>query len=237
MWSDEFDNGLDPAHWTVEHSTYGDGNQELQCYHPDNVKVSGGALHLSATPQELTCPGGSARHYSSGMVRTRGLADWTYGRFEIRARIPEGQGLWPALWLSPVSKDYGRWPRSGELDIVEAIGQLPNRIIGSAHWYGNGHHELSNREYWLAAGSFADGMHTFTMDWSPTTIVWLVDGVEYHRLSSWSAPAGFTSPAPFDTAFYLKMNLAVGGRSPGDPDATTPWPASFDVDWVRVYQR
>ncbi len=236
VWADEFDY-FDSSKWTKEHSTYGDGNNELQCYTPDNVVVENGLLRLIARQESVTCPNGSTREYSSGMLRSKGLAEWTYGRFEVRARFPEGQGFWPAAWMSPTDSAYGSWPRSGELDIVESLGHRPDRIIGSLHWMDNGRHIVKNREYFLPAGqTFTDSFHTFAVEWEPGQITWFVDDVAYHQVSNWETDLG-AMPAPFDQDFYMKLNLAVGGRAPGSPDATTSFPSSYDIDWVRAYQR
>ncbi len=232
VWSDEFDS-FNINNWVVEHSTYGDGNNELQCYSPDNVTVSNGMLHLTAKAETTHCPR-STRDYSSGMVRSRGKVDWLRGRFEVRARMPAGQGLWPAAWLSPTVTSYGNWPRSGEIDIVEALGHRTNRIIGSLHWYSPTGHRVNNKEFFANEG-FTSQWHTYSLTWEEGLFIWAVDGVEYHRVNTWDSAVG-SGDAPFDQPFYLKLNLAVGGRAPGSPDHTTPWPASYDIDYVRVYQ-
>ncbi len=235
VWADEFDS-FDTTKWRIEQSTYGHGNGELQCYQPSNVVVEEGMLRLVAEREATICPRDQRRDYTSGMVRTEGLADWTYGRFEVRARLPGGAGFWPAAWLSPTDSSYGTWPRSGELDIVESLGSRNDRIVGSLHWMGRRGRELSNREFFLPAGErFADGFHTFAVEWEPHHIAWYVDDVEYHRVTTWTSAVG-DRPAPFDQPFYLKLNLAVGGGAAVGPTGVTPFPASYDVDWVRVYQ-
>ncbi len=233
VWSDEFDT-FDASSWTKEHSTYGDGNNELQCYLPENVTVVDGHLRLTATNGPAECPW-ETRDFGSGMVRTRDKVDWTRGRFEIRARMPEGQGFWPAAWMSPTDGVYGRWPNSGEIDIVEALGHRTNRIIGSLHWMSPTGHRVDNREHFSHDG-FTSDWHVYSLTWEEGLFIWEVDGIEYHRVESWNSTAG-AGDAPFDQPFYLKLNLAVGGRAPGAPDATTPFPAHYDIDWVRVYQR
>ncbi len=236
VWADEFEH-FDPSNWIAEQSTYGHGNAELQCYQPANVSVDDGLLRLRAEHAPTTCPRNEHRDYSSGMVRSAGLADWTYGRFEIRARLPAGDGLWPAAWLSPITNTYGAWPRSGEIDIVEALGHTDDRIVGSLHWMGPRGPRLANREFFLRPGeSFTEDFHTFAVEWEPDRIVWFVDDQEYQRVESW--PSALDTPsAPFDQPFYLKLNLAVGGVTAGEPDHVDGFPASYDIDWVRVYQR
>ena len=233
VWSDEFDS-FDGTSWTKEHSTYGDGNNELQCYLPENVNIVDGVLRLTATDAPAECPW-ATRDYGSGMVRTLDKIDWTRGRFEVRAKMPAGQGFWPAAWMSPTDSVYGRWPNSGEIDIVEALGHRTNRIIGSLHWMTDNGHRVKNREYFAETG-FTGDWHTYSLTWEEGLFIWEVDGIEYHRVDSWESAVG-TGDAPFDQPFYLKLNLAVGGRAPGSPDATTPFPSHYDIDWVRVYQR
>ncbi len=233
VWADEFES-FDTTSWTKEHSTYGDGNNELQCYLPENVTIVDGVLRLTATDAPAACPW-ETRDYGSGMVRTRDKIDWTRGRFEVRAKMPAGQGFWPAAWMSPTDSVYGRWPNSGEIDIVEALGHRTNRIIGSLHWMTNDGHRVKNREYFAETG-FTGDWHTYSLTWEEGLFIWEVDGIEYHRVDTWDSAVG-AGDAPFDQPFYLKLNLAVGGRAPGSPDATTPFPSHYEIDWVRVYQR
>ena len=239
VWADSFEgDSLDFSRWTPEWSTYGAGNGAVHCYRPENVVVENGSLHLVAMPWDARCPNGARRNYASGMVRTKYKVDWTYGRFEVDALIPDGQGIWPAAWLGPQGEP-DRWPDAGEMDIFEIRGQEPNRVVGSAHWATTGGtHRLDNAAYYLPEGSFADGVHTYAMEWTPTQIVWSVDGIPYNwlDLTNLETSAGFGG-APFNRNFYLKLNLSVGGRWVGDPDSTTPWPADFRIDEIRVYQR
>ncbi len=240
VWSDSFDGDeLDTSVWTREWSTYGAGNNELQCYRPESVLVEDGSLKIQAYPWYSRCPNGERRNYSSGMIRSRFKLDFTYGRFEVDAQVPEGQGLWPAAWMSPADYIYGGWPYSGEMDIFEIRGHEPSRVVGSAHFARpDGRHRLDNDDYWLPEGSFADGVHTFAMEWTPYAITWSVDGIPYNWLvlSDLETSAGTGGP-PFDAAFYLKLNLSVGGNWIGHPDNVTQWPAEFRVDEIRVYQK
>ena len=240
VWSDSFDGDkLNTNVWTREWSTYGDGNNELQCYRPESVAVEDGSLKLQAFPWYSRCPDGERRNYSSGMVRSRFKLDFTYGRFEVDAQVPAGQGLWPAAWMSPAEYVYGGWPDSGEMDIFEIRGHEPNRVVGSAHWKRpDGRHRLDNGDYWLPEGSFADGVHTYAMEWTPYSITWSVDGIPYNWLvlSDLETSAGYGGP-PFDEAFYLKLNLSVGGNWIGHPDNVTQWPAEFRIEEIRVYQK
>lgn len=239
VWSDEFDGtSLDLSKWEHQIGTgcpslCGWGNNELQYYRSQNVTVSGGLLRITARQQSF---GGSS--YTSGRIRTRGdLGNhWTYGRFEVRARLPQGQGLWPAIWMLPTDYVYGGWAASGEIDIMELVGHEPNRVHGTLHygnpWPGN---VFSGSSTTLPSGTFADSFHVFAIEWEPTEIRWYLDGVQYAAQSSWWSGAG-AYPAPFDQNFHLLLNVAVGGNWPGNPNGSTQFPQTMEVDYVRVYQ-
>lgn len=225
-WVETFDT-LDPTRWQVEHSIY--GHDSVHCYHPDNVIVVGGALHLQARAEETSCPHGVSRSYSSGMVRSRGLVDFTHGLFEIEARTPVGAGLWPALWLSPTERMFGPWPRSGEIDIAEVVGSEPDRVVCSVHFWsvGQGHAKTVGAVEFEPA---IDGSpeRTFSLLWTPDEMVWSVDGRPCHR----AAIKHLGTPEVFDQRFHLKLNLAVGGDWPGPPDQAA-FPAVFVIDEIR----
>ncbi len=238
VWRDEFlEPELNLANWQPEHSTFGDGGNTLHCYLPENVSITDGLLVLSGNEAETTCPNGSVRQYSSGMVSSPDLATFTYGWFEVRARVPEGQGLWPAIWLSPDGSTYGAWPASGEIDLMEVRGQAPNNVRVNAHYLDQaGRRAQDPDDVSAAPGSgFADAFHTFGVRWEPGRMVFMVDGLEQHVIEGWSSSAG-PNDAPFDQPFFFRLNLAIGGDYPGSPDDTTPWPAQFEIDWVRVFQ-
>lgn len=240
VWEDNFDGpSLDYSKWECEVNAFGGGNHELQLYtdRPRNVRVEDSKLILEAH-QEMANVAGTLRDYSSGRVRTKHRGDWTYGRFEIRAKVPKGRGLWPAIWLLPTDNEYGEWASSGEIDIMEAKGQHPRTVSGALHfgglWPGNKFkHHTVRRMLWQP--SFAEEFHTFGIEWSPAGMSWLIDG-EVKRVrtpSEWGSSEGC---APFDKRFHLLLNLAVGGQHPGPPDFATPFPAKFEIDWVRVFQ-
>lgn len=237
VWSDEFDGGaLDTNRWEVQTGTgcpslCGWGNNELQFYRPQNLSVSGGTLRITARQESFA---GSA--YTSGRLRTRGMGDWTYGRFEVRAKLPEGQGIWPAIWMLPSADAYGGWAASGEIDIIELVGHQPNKIHGTLHYGGPAPGNASSgTSYTLPSGNFSDAFHTFAVEWDPFQIRWYVDGAQYASQGSWWSSGG-PYPAPFDQPFHLLLNVAVGGDWPGSPDGTTSFPQVMEVDYVRVYQ-
>ena len=173
-------------------------------------------------------------------MTTQGKHDFKYGKFEIRAKVPAGQGLWPAFWMMPTSESlYGQWPKCGEIDIMEILGHEPNKTYGTIH-YGDPHNE-SQGTYVLENGTFADDYHTYSCEWVPGEIRFYVDGILIHKENEWyTKKEGYGEvayPAPFDQPFYLQMNLAVGGSWPGNPDETTDFSnAKYMIDYVKVYQ-
>jgi len=240
-WQEEFDgSAVEPARWTYDLGTgsqyglTGWGNNELQSYtnRPQNASVSGGTLKITALKENY---GGQA--YTSARLKTQGLFSQAGGRFEIRAALPTGQGLWPAIWMLPDSDTYGGWAASGEIDIMEARGQQPDRVAGTIHyggaWPGN---TQSGATRILPAGQTIASFHTYAVEWDTTVspaLRWYVDDVLYATRTSWWS-AGGAYPAPFDKPFYMLLNLAVGGNYVGSPNAGTPFPATMQVDYVRV---
>jgi beta-glucanase (GH16 family) len=267
VWSDEFNGAIiDTTRWDFDLGNSfttdsgrtvvtGWGNDEKQCYTRDtaNAFVAGGVLHIRAMRSALTgCPFTSARlktRHRSG----RALFAQRYGRFEFRARLPLGRGLWPGLWMLPAEDRYGTWAASGEIDVMEARGQHPDTVLGTLHYGARWpHNTYKGADYALPNGGSINDFHVYALEWSPGEIRWLVDGVAYQTQRAWwssSITNGMAGakpqsasdlnpwPAPFDQAFYLIMNLAVGGRFLGDPDDSTPFPGEMQVDYVRVYRR
>lgn len=268
-WSDEFDGTeLDRTKWAPEESCWGGGNQERQCYtdRTDNIQVVNGLLRLIAQEETFTGPefppefnqsSTATQPYTSGKVRTRGLADWTYGRVSARMKLPAGQGTWPAFWMLPTENHYGNWPLSGEIDVMEAVnlgancddcsGAFEDRVYGTLHF---GDPFPDNKQFGdrtiLPNGALPqDGYHVYSVEWGEGQFDWYVDDVHYHSAisSDWytSAATADGNPfAPFDRAFYLMFNLAAGGTWPENANENTFDPAAFPsellVDWVRVYE-
>jgi beta-glucanase (GH16 family) len=238
VWSDEFNGtALDLTKWEPQIGTgcpslCGWGNNELEYYRAENATVAGGLLTITAKAESF-----GGKSYTSARLRTKLRGDWTYGRIEMRAKMPTGRGLWPALWMLPTDEVYGAWAASGEIDILEYLGHQTNRVLGTLHYGGAWpNNTYTTNSYQLPTGNFADSFHDFALEWEPCAMRWYVDGVLYATQSNWtSSPAGF--PAPFDQRFHLLLNLAVGGNLPGNPDATTVFPQRYIVDHVRVYQR
>ncbi len=233
VWADEFTgSSLDASKWTIITGPAGvvAGNGELQYYTSSsgNINVSAGTLKITALNDGF---GGNA--YTSGRMQTKNTGDWLYGKFEARIKLPVGQGMWPAFWMLPTDNIYGIWPRSGEIDIMELIGKEPSKAYATIHTHSNGVERGFGSFYRLPTGTFADDFHVFSMEWSPNLIKYSVDGTLF--LTQTNATVG-TLPWVFDKRFYLLLNLAVGGAWAGAPDATTTFPQTMEVDYVRVYQ-
>jgi beta-glucanase (GH16 family) len=227
VWNDEFTgSSIDPAVWNFEVNGDGGGNNELQYYTREdrNAFIENGTLVIQALKEEY-----NGKHYTSARLNTDHKKDWLYGRVDVRAKLPKGQGLWPAIWMLPTDWVYGGWPASGEIDIMEELGHEPAKIYGTVHWGENGQH-LSSGDYYVLPGGkrFSDDFHLFTLEWSADSLKWFVDGVRYHVERNGH---------PFDKRFHLILNVAVGGNWPGSPDATTAFPQYMQVDYVRLYSK
>lgn len=238
VWEDHF-NSLDTSRWKLEHSTYGDGNNELQCYQPENVTVTGGRLVLTARSESVTCPRDRQRSVSSGMVRSRGLTFSPGQAIEFRVKLtpndPDDQGgLWPAVWASSWA---GSWPSGGELDWLEVMtAEDPSRAMFSMHYADrSGRHELQNKA--VPTGSyFSDSWHTIRFDYGHGgRLRWYLDGRQVFAVDHADTSQGY--PAPFDrTIDEIKINLAIGGTpGPLAPGALGRSGATFEVDYIRVF--
>jgi beta-glucanase (GH16 family) len=246
VWEDNFDGtSLNLDDWNVEAHEPGWVNAELQKYvdaneneETGNITVSDGVLTIK--PIKTVDEDGTVS-YTSGRINTQGKHDYTYGYFEVRAKVTEGKGYLPAFWMMPTDENiYGQWPRCGEIDIMEVMGQETNKVYGTIH-YGNPHDQSQGTNV-LSTGDFSSEYHTYAVDWEPGKITWYVDGVKYHEERDWySTTVGqgtVSYPAPFDQPFYMILNLAVGGEWVGYPDETTDFEnQAFVIDYVRAYQR
>lgn len=233
VWEDEF-NGttVNSQNWTYDLGAGGWGNNELQTYDTASATVQNGELLITARKNA----NGS---YSSARLKTQGLKSWTYGRVAARMRLPRGQGIWPAFWMLGTNITSVGWPKCGEIDIMEMIGGGEDRddsVYGTIHWDNNGHAATGSSRIELADPEiFHDDYYVFDVEWSPTAIVWHIDGVETARVSI--DRTALPDREEFHSPFFIVLNLAVGGSWPGSPDATTEFPQVLAVDWVRVYQR
>lgn len=238
VFSDEFDGDeLDTDKWVTcywwDYNGCKNGNtQELQWYLPDNIRVSDGTLKLVAQEQTVDASDGNTYDYTSGMITTGNDDDESpfppkfamqYGYVEVRAKVPAGQGLWPAIWMLPT--DFTSKP---EFDILEILGHETDTIYMSVHYLDKEGERARDRAIWHGP-DFSQDWHTFALDWQPDSLTWYVDGVEH-----WTYPnASHVS----EKDMYLLINLAVGGDWPGDPDSSTPFPSAFEIDYVRIWQR
>lgn len=238
-FSDNFDSPIvDPLKWSTCYfwvsagGCNNSGNGELQWYQPGNVFASNGTLKLRAQKQRVLAPSGKTYDYTSGMIssgRSTSLLstppryDFTYGYAETRMKLPKGQGLWPAFWMLPSSQG---WPP--ELDVFEYIGSKPTTLSMNDH-YRDAAGTPQTYGRWYTGPDFSAGWHTVGIDWQPNLLVWYIDGVVRH----------FTTDPQMipDEPMYLLANLAVGGSWPGAPDATTVFPADYELDYIKVWQR
>ena len=237
VWSDEFDGtAVDTTKWEFmigDGSAFGIpgwGNNELQYYRSQNATVANGELTITARQEWF-----GGKQYTSARLRTINRADFTYGRFEMRAKLPTGQGMWPAFWMLPTNSPYGGWAAGGEIDIMEMVGNQPDTIHGTIHYGGPWpENTRSGASTNLAPGTGTD-WHTYAVEWDQGIIRWFVDGQLYSTRTSWYSTNG-SFPAPFDVDFHMLLNLAVGGDWPGPPNGSTQFPQEYVIDYVRVYQ-
>lgn len=240
-WEEEFEGDkLNRDDWNVELHERGWVNQEKQEYidSEENIQVKDGVLHIK--PKKT-----GEKQYTSGRVNTQNKHDFKYGIFEAKVKMPKGAGYLPAFWMMPTDENlYGQWPKCGEIDIAEVMGQDTSKLYGTIH-YGEPHKETQgNYVTEKGAKDFYDDYHTFAVEWVPGRITWYVDGIKYHEARDWyTAQNGgekLTFPAPFDQKFYMILNLAVAGSWVGDTDDATD--ADMDnqelaIDYVRAYQK
>ena len=228
---------LDPETWYFETGDgcpdlCGWGNNELEWYLPDSAELRDGLLVITARNESS-----NGKDYTSARINTRDRFAFRYGRIEARMRLPGGQGLWPAFWLLPQESIYGTWAASGEIDVVEAVnlgGAGGNTVHGTIHFGGAApENESAGLSYLVPQDATAE-FHTYALEWDVAEIRWYVDDVPYHMENAWWSEGG-DPPAPFDQSFYILFNVAVGGNWPGAPDGTTQFPATLEVDYVRVY--
>jgi len=241
VWSDEFStpNGSlpDSSKWIMETGGSGWGNNELEAYtnRSQNVHVRKGNLVITAKKETYKGADGITREYTSARLKTLGLFEQKYGRFEARIKIPRGQGIWPAFWMLGNNIGTVDWPDCGEIDIMENIGKEPDKVHGTVHGPGYSGSEGLGGSYALPSGRFADNFHIFGVEWEPSAIRFYVDGKLYETRTPADLPAGKTWV--FDHPFFILLNVAVGGGWPGNPDSTTTFPQQMLVDYVRVYSR
>ncbi len=230
VWQDEFeDTSLNLNDWSYElgngcdKGICGWGNQELESYtdQKDNIRIEGGRLIITALKE------GSG--YTSARIKTEDKVEVQFGRIDIRAKLPTGQGLWPAIWMLGANISTVGWPACGEIDIMEMIGKEPDVVHGTVHYDENGH-QSSGGSYSLSQEDFSERFHVFSLVWEQDRIEWYVDNEKFKTFNK----ANIVN-YPFNAPFYFILNVAVGGVWPGNPDETTVFPQSMTVDYIRVY--
>lgn len=267
VWNDEFDGDtIDTTKWDFDlgngffdyqHQSWvgGWGNEELQFYtrEPSNVFVKDSVLTIRALKESIHGCGYTSARLKSRKRDGTPLFNKLYGRFEFRAKVPWGKGLWPALWLLPQHDKYGGWAASGEIDVMEIIGEKPHEVLNSIH-FGSTYpkRSLITHVHELPGGSTVADWHVYAVEWEPGEIRFSVDGVRTATRDHWwscsktldgagvepTRAADLNAwPAPFDQPFYLVMNVAVGGNFPGAPNGQTRFPAELVVGYVRVYDK
>jgi len=240
VWSDEFDyEGLpDETKWSYDEGTgcpfvCGWGNNELEYYtvkQAKNARVENGHLIIEAHQENL-----KYNNFTSARLVTKGKGDWTYGRVEVRSKNPRGKGTWPAIWMLPTENIYGVWPRSGEIDIMEHVGYEPDTIYGTVHTLAYNHNRGTQKGDKLYVPDSESEFHVYSIDWTEEKIDFFIDDQQYFSFENENISS---KEWPFDQAFHLILNIAVGGNWGGkygiDP---TIWPQRMEVDYVRVYQK
>lgn len=230
VWADEFDGtSLNEANWNFEiGNNNGWGNNELEYYKKENTSVKDGNLIIQAKSESI-----GNQFYTSSRITTQNKFNLKYGRVDIRAALPKGQGIWPALWMLGKNITTVSWPKCGEIDIMEMIGGTgkDNTMYGTAHWDNNGQHAQYGGNTQLASGVFNDEFHVFSIIWDAKKIAWYLDDKKFHEIDT--TPAGLSE---FQEEYFFIINLAVGGNWPGMPDGSTVLPQHLVVDYIRVFQ-
>ena len=242
VWSDEFNlpdgSSPDASKWNLVTGGNGFGNAELESYtnRPQNAEIQNGNLVITALKESYTGADMVSHDYTSARLNSSNKFAQAYGRFEARIKIPYGQGMWPAFWLLGSDLSTKAWPTCGEIDIMENIGREPSTVHGTIHGPGySGGKGIGSPFSFPDGRKFADDFHVYAVEWSPNQIKFFVDNNLYATRTPADLPAG--AKWVYDHPFFILLNLAVGGKWPGNPDATTVFPQQMLVDYVRVYKR
>lgn len=233
VWQDEF-NGptIDQGNWTFETGdgcpNCGWGNNELEYYKSENASILDGSLMIEARSEPF---GGKA--YTSTRMITKGKREFKYGRVDVRAALPEGKGVWPAIWMLGANIDAVGWPKCGEIDIMEKIGGgiEEKKVYGTVHWFASAYANYGGSFTGSTEGIFNDKFHVYSIKWDAEFIRWYIDDVKFHEIDI--RPEHLSE---FRENLFLILNVAVGGNWPGSPDSGTKFPQRMFVDYVRVFQ-
>jgi len=230
-WSDEFTTkDINSSNWSYDIGGSGWGNNELEYYtnSSKNAYTTGGFLVIEARKETV-----GTNNYTSARMISKDKKTFTYGRIDFRAKLPKGQGVWPALWMLGNNIGTTPWPACGEIDIMELLGHEPQKTYGTVHWgTAGGASTHIGGNYSLASLTFNDKFHLFSLKWDADKLSFLIDDVVFFTANKSQVNGNY----PFDKPFFFIMNVAVGGNWPGNPDATTVFPQRMIVDYVRVFQ-
>jgi hypothetical protein len=230
-WSDEFTaKDINSSNWSYDIGGSGWGNNELEYYtnSSKNAYTTGGYLVIEARKETMV-----TNNYTSARMISKDKKTFTYGRIDFRAKLPKGQGIWPALWMLGNNIGTTPWPACGEIDIMELLGHEPQKTYGTIHWGAAGGASTHiGGNYSLPSLTFNDKFHLFSLKWEADKMTFLIDDVVYFTANKSQVNGDY----PFDKPFFFIMNVAVGGGWPGNPDATTVFPQRMIVDYVRVFQ-
>jgi beta-glucanase (GH16 family) len=232
-WNDEFSgNTLNTANWgyDIGNGPGGWGNNELQYYtdNKNNLFLSGGNMIIESRLETI-----NNFKYTSARILTKGKKEFQYGRVDIRAKMPVGRGMWPALWMLGANIDAQPWPACGEIDIMEYLGHERNKVYGTLHWGANfPSHQYNGSSYSLATGGYDDQFHVYSMIWRQDSITIMMDDVPYYTRNK----SQFNVNYPFNAPFYFIICTAVGGNFPGNPDGTSTYPQRTVIDYIRMFQ-
>lgn len=234
VWSDEFNyKGLpDNRRWSYDTGGHGWGNNELQYYtakRASNAKVTNGRLIITAKKEAY-----KNAKYTSARLVTKHKGDWKYGRIEVRAKLPKGRGIWPAIWMLSTDWKYGGWPESGEIDIMENVGYMPDSVFASIHTQAYNHAAGNGKTKGLLSKTLSTSFHVYAIEWNADAIDFYMDGKKFHSFKNEKTG---NAAWPFDQMFHLILNVAVGGNWGGKEGVDEKiFPQTMEVDYVRVYQ-
>jgi beta-glucanase (GH16 family) len=234
VWSDEFDyTGLpDTTKWNYDVGGHGWGNQELQYYtyrRLENVRVEEGKLVIEAKKESY-----EGKNYTSARLVTKNQGDWLYGKIEVSARLPKGRGTWPAIWMLPTDWEYGDWPSSGEIDIMEHVGYDEGVVHGTVHTEAFNHSLGTQKGNSVNLPDATTAFHEYAIEWTHSEIYFFIDGTKYFTFIKYDNDY---KKWPFDKRFHLVMNIAVGGSWGGAQGVDdNAFPTTMEIDYVRVYQ-
>lgn len=235
VWNDEFKtNGLpDPAKWSYDVGGNGWGNNESQFYTNSrlkNAEVKNGFLYITAAKEDF-----EGKTHTSARLVTKNKGDWTYGRIEVKAKLPQGKGMWPAIWMLPTDWTYGGWPQSGEIDIMEHLGYIPYFVAATTQTKNYNHQLATHKTAITNVSNCYTDFVKYALEWTPVELKFYVGEKIYHTFKN--EGTGFET-WPFDKRFHLILNIAVGGTYGGMQGIDdSVFPQSMVVDYVRVYQK